>query len=353
MRVGIATDHGGFSLKEELLARLRAAGHEIVDFGAYALDADDDYPDFVVPLAKAVVAGRWNAAWRSAAAASARRSAPTRSQASARRSSTTTFPRSRASRTITSTSCAWADGRSGRPSPGISSRRSSAPSSVGPNGICAASGKWRAWRRRGATAREGCKQMPRRDLEARHRESIDDAPARHQLSARRHDLSGRRQLQRVLEARHRRAVALLRSGGCREARAGRRSRPADPALVPLLARIRARHHGRSDLRLPRRWAVRSGTRPSFRPRQGAARSLRKMRGAARGLESRGGARAGRQLRLGLEERRRRPGCLRLGGRPPSAHALCQDGRLRDARRRLHTPPQLRRRGAEARHVCQA
>ena len=58
MRVGIATDHGGFSLKEELLARLRGAGHEIVDFGAYALDPDDDYPDFVVPLAEAVLAGR-------------------------------------------------------------------------------------------------------------------------------------------------------------------------------------------------------------------------------------------------------------------------------------------------------
>ena len=57
MRVGIATDHGGFSLKEELTARLRAAGHEIVDFGAYALDPADDYPDFVVPLAEAVVAG--------------------------------------------------------------------------------------------------------------------------------------------------------------------------------------------------------------------------------------------------------------------------------------------------------
>ena len=58
MRVGIATDHGGFSLKEELIARLRAAGHEIVDFGAHALNADDDYPDFVVPLAKAVIADR-------------------------------------------------------------------------------------------------------------------------------------------------------------------------------------------------------------------------------------------------------------------------------------------------------
>ena len=58
MRVGIATDHGGFGLKEELVLRLRAAGHEIEDFGAYALNPADDYPDFVVPLAEAVVSGR-------------------------------------------------------------------------------------------------------------------------------------------------------------------------------------------------------------------------------------------------------------------------------------------------------
>src|SRR6266699_3011821 len=57
MRVGIATDHGGFGLKEELLARLRAAGHEVVDFGANKLVPDDDYPDFVIPLAEAVAAG--------------------------------------------------------------------------------------------------------------------------------------------------------------------------------------------------------------------------------------------------------------------------------------------------------
>ncbi|HQR44412.1 MAG TPA: RpiB/LacA/LacB family sugar-phosphate isomerase [Thermoanaerobaculia bacterium] len=58
MRVGIATDHGGFALKQELLARIRDAGHEVVDFGAHALTPDDDYPDFVVPLAQAVAAGR-------------------------------------------------------------------------------------------------------------------------------------------------------------------------------------------------------------------------------------------------------------------------------------------------------
>jgi ribose 5-phosphate isomerase B len=57
MRVGIATDHGGYGLKEELVAQLRAAGHEVIDFGAHKLVSDDDYPDFVVPLAQAVVGG--------------------------------------------------------------------------------------------------------------------------------------------------------------------------------------------------------------------------------------------------------------------------------------------------------
>ena len=57
MHLGIATDHGGFWLKQDLLARLRAAGHDVVDFGATALNPDDDYPDFVIPLAQAVAAG--------------------------------------------------------------------------------------------------------------------------------------------------------------------------------------------------------------------------------------------------------------------------------------------------------
>ena len=57
MRVGIATDHGGFGLKEELLGQLRTAGHEVVDFGAHRLSEGDDYPDYVIPLARAVVAG--------------------------------------------------------------------------------------------------------------------------------------------------------------------------------------------------------------------------------------------------------------------------------------------------------
>jgi ribose 5-phosphate isomerase B len=55
--IGIAADHDGFGLKEQLSARLSAAGHEVVDFGNDCLDADDDYPDFVVPLARAVARG--------------------------------------------------------------------------------------------------------------------------------------------------------------------------------------------------------------------------------------------------------------------------------------------------------
>jgi ribose 5-phosphate isomerase B len=58
MRVGIATDHGGFVLKEELVAQLRTAGHELVDYGAVALTPGDDYPDFVIPLARAVAGGK-------------------------------------------------------------------------------------------------------------------------------------------------------------------------------------------------------------------------------------------------------------------------------------------------------
>ena len=54
MRVGIATDHGGFGLKEELVNRLRAAGREVVDFGAHDMSEGDDYPDYVLPLARAV-----------------------------------------------------------------------------------------------------------------------------------------------------------------------------------------------------------------------------------------------------------------------------------------------------------
>ena len=58
MRVGIASDHGGFALKEQVVELLRGSGHEVVDFGAHELRPGDDYPDSVIPLARAVAAGQ-------------------------------------------------------------------------------------------------------------------------------------------------------------------------------------------------------------------------------------------------------------------------------------------------------
>jgi ribose 5-phosphate isomerase B len=56
-RIGIAADHGGFELKEYLAAMLREADYEVIDFGDGKPKPDDDYPDFVVPLARAVAGG--------------------------------------------------------------------------------------------------------------------------------------------------------------------------------------------------------------------------------------------------------------------------------------------------------
>ena len=56
-RVGIAADHGGFELKEFLAGKLRAAGYEVTDFGDRKLNSADDYPDFIIPLARAIAAG--------------------------------------------------------------------------------------------------------------------------------------------------------------------------------------------------------------------------------------------------------------------------------------------------------
>jgi ribose 5-phosphate isomerase B len=57
MHIGFATDHGGYVLKEPILKALSDSGHEVRDFGAYSLDPGDDYPDFVIPLARAVALG--------------------------------------------------------------------------------------------------------------------------------------------------------------------------------------------------------------------------------------------------------------------------------------------------------
>jgi ribose 5-phosphate isomerase B len=57
MRIGMAADHGGFELKRQLAAALKSLPFEVTDFGAYEMVPEDDYPDFVVPLAKAVARG--------------------------------------------------------------------------------------------------------------------------------------------------------------------------------------------------------------------------------------------------------------------------------------------------------
>ena len=55
--IGIAADQGGFELKQHLTARLREAGHTVIDFGDRREESDDDYPDFVVAMARAVASG--------------------------------------------------------------------------------------------------------------------------------------------------------------------------------------------------------------------------------------------------------------------------------------------------------
>jgi ribose 5-phosphate isomerase B len=57
MRVAIASDHGGFDLKTQIADAMRRSGHDVLDMGPYELDPADDYPDFVIPLARAVAAG--------------------------------------------------------------------------------------------------------------------------------------------------------------------------------------------------------------------------------------------------------------------------------------------------------
>ena len=57
MRSGVGADHGGFEMKQELAKLLASEGHEVVDFGNYLLDSNDDYPDFAIPVAGAVASG--------------------------------------------------------------------------------------------------------------------------------------------------------------------------------------------------------------------------------------------------------------------------------------------------------
>ncbi|HXI39336.1 MAG TPA: RpiB/LacA/LacB family sugar-phosphate isomerase [Bryobacteraceae bacterium] len=79
-RIGSAADHGGFDSKEYLAGVLREAHHEVVDFGDSRPKPDDDYPDFVVPLARAVARGELDRGVAICVGASARVLPPTRCQ---------------------------------------------------------------------------------------------------------------------------------------------------------------------------------------------------------------------------------------------------------------------------------
>ena len=279
---------------------LRAAGHEIVDFGAHTLDADDDYPDFVVTARRG--RGGGTGGTRRGDLRQRRRRVGLRQQgrrASAPPSSTITSPRSRGSRTITSTSSASADGRSGR------------------------AGRLGSRRRRflGAEFSQADRHL-RRLAKVARMEALADRPAREGCER--------------CSPRPRRSTSPMRSDhATRTARAFRWA-PRSVRVASTSACSRSTppacsccFFDRVDAATPTRvvdldprtqrsyhyWhafvpGITAGQlygyrvdgpfdpeqRTSLRSRQGAARSLRQVRGAAGGLEPRGGVRARRQLR---------------------------------------------------------
>src|SRR3989344_9014628 len=54
MKIYIGSDHAGFELKGKLISYLKEKGHDIEDKGAFKLNPEDDYPDFIHPVAEAV-----------------------------------------------------------------------------------------------------------------------------------------------------------------------------------------------------------------------------------------------------------------------------------------------------------
>jgi ribose 5-phosphate isomerase B len=54
VKIAIAADHGGYELKQIIHPFLLSLGYEVKDFGAFELDNADDYPDFIVPMARAI-----------------------------------------------------------------------------------------------------------------------------------------------------------------------------------------------------------------------------------------------------------------------------------------------------------
>jgi len=56
MKICIGTDHAGFELKEALLPYLKKLGYDVYDKGAFSFKDNDDYPDYIIPVAEEVSA---------------------------------------------------------------------------------------------------------------------------------------------------------------------------------------------------------------------------------------------------------------------------------------------------------
>lgn len=57
MKIAIGADHAGFEFKEQLKEYISSLGYEVKDFGAYSFDKDDGFPDYALPVARAVSRG--------------------------------------------------------------------------------------------------------------------------------------------------------------------------------------------------------------------------------------------------------------------------------------------------------
>jgi ribose 5-phosphate isomerase B len=58
MIIAVGTDHAGFPLRTPVMDAIRAAGHQVFDVGAFTVDPGDDYPDFSIKVARAILDGQ-------------------------------------------------------------------------------------------------------------------------------------------------------------------------------------------------------------------------------------------------------------------------------------------------------
>jgi ribose 5-phosphate isomerase B len=57
MKVAVGCDHAGFPLKGVVIESVKAAGHDVIDVGAFSMDAEDDFPDFTKKVGEAIQSG--------------------------------------------------------------------------------------------------------------------------------------------------------------------------------------------------------------------------------------------------------------------------------------------------------